>query len=206
MFTGIVAGVGKVISLHPERLLVDAGQILKGVEKGASIAVNGVCLTVTNFSATSFEVGISEETLRCSNTGLLKPGDAVNLERALGFGGELGGHLVQGHVDGRGKIIHLTPESGSTIFRFEAPPEIMRYQVQKGFIAVEGISLTVAALGPGYFEVAVIDYTKKTTNLNSHKIGDTVNLEIDIMAKYAEKFIQNRNQSLSMDILRANGF
>jgi riboflavin synthase len=206
MFTGIVTEVGHVISLLPNQLTVGAGPILKGIVLGASVAVNGVCLTATSLSSDSFTVGLSPETLKRTNLSLLKTGDPVNLERPLGLGGELGGHLVQGHIDGTGKIVRISPDTGGTVFRFEAPDEIMRYVVEKGFIAIEGISLTVTAVGTGYFEVSVIDYSKSNTNLSLHKIGDTVNLEIDIMAKYVERFLQSRKSSISAEFLRENGF
>jgi riboflavin synthase len=206
LFTGIVSEVGQVISLESERLEVRAGPILKGLELGGSVAVNGTCLTMVAFTASSFTVGLSSETLQRTNLGMLKPGVPVNLERPLGLGGELGGHLVQGHIDGTGRILSLTPASGSTVYRFGAPPEILRYLVEKGFIAVEGISLTVSSRGLDYFEVSVIDYTRAHTNLDSHRIGDPVNLEVDIMAKYAEQFIKAQRSNLTMEFLRENGF
>jgi riboflavin synthase len=206
VFTGIVAEVGKVISLQPESLLVNADQILKGLELGASIAINGTCLTIIAFTANSFTVGLSDETLTRTNLGNLKSGDPVNLERPLGLGGELGGHLVQGHVDGTGQLTRMSPAGGSTIMRFSAPPEIMRYIVEKGFIAVDGISLTVTGRNNGYFEVSVINYTKNHTALNNRRIGDSVNLEVDIIAKYAEKFIQARRPGITEEFLREQGF
>jgi riboflavin synthase len=206
VFTGIISEVGKVISLQPDKLSINAGAILKGIELGASVAVNGTCLTAIAFTTGSFTVGLSAETIKRTNLGMLKTGDRVNLERPLGLGGELGGHLVQGHVDGTGRIISLTPASGSTVFRFETPPEILRYIVEKGFIAVEGISLTVATRGISYFETSIIDYTKVHTNLDTHKIGNWVNLEVDIMAKYVEQFIKLQHSNLTVDFLRDNGF
>jgi riboflavin synthase len=206
MFTGIISEVGKVISLQPNKLVVGGSGILNKVELGCSIAVNGTCLTVTGFDSRSFTVGLAAETLKRTNLGLLKTGDPVNLERALGLGGELGGHLVQGHIDGTGKIISIEPSSGSTIFRFEAPEEMMKYLVEKGFIAIEGISLTIAARGSSYFEVSIIDFTKNTTNLKYHNIGDSVNLEIDIIAKYVERFLKDQKTNLTRAFLTENGF
>jgi riboflavin synthase len=206
VFTGIIAEVGEVISLRPESLVVSANEILKGVELGASIAVNGTCLTVTGMTSNAFTVGLSAETIIRTNLGMLKRGDAVNLERPLGLGGELGGHLVQGHIDGTGQIVRMTPATGATIFRFAAPPEIMRYIVEKGFIAVDGISLTVTGKGNAYFEVSVIEYTKKHTILSSRKIGDLVNLEVDIIAKYAEQFMQPWRSGISEEYLKEQGF
>jgi riboflavin synthase len=206
MFTGIVTEVGRILSLQPDKLVVGCSRILDKVELGCSIAVNGTCLTVTAFDNKSFTVGLAAETLNRTNLGSLKNGDPVNLERALGLGGELGGHLVQGHIDGTGKIVAITPAGGSTIFRFQAPDEIMRYLVEKGFIAIEGISLTIAARETGWFEAAVIEYTKENTNLKYHKIGDPVNLEIDIMAKYVERFMQNQRGNITQEFLTENGF
>ena len=206
MFTGIIAEVGKVISLQPDKLTVTAGQILKGLALGNSIAVNGTCLTVTSFNTSSFTVGLSTETLNRTNLGQLRNADPVNLERPLGLGGELGGHLVQGHVDGTGTVIGMIPSGGSTVFRFKSPPEILRYVVEKGFIAIDGISLTIAERGTDYFQVSVIDYTKAVTNLNKRRIGDQVNLEVDIMAKYAEQFMQSQHTRLTEDYLRTQGF
>lgn len=206
MFTGIITEVGRILSVQPDKLAVACSRILEKVELGCSIAVNGTCLTVTAFDNKSFTVGLAAETLNRTNLGSLKNGDPVNLERALGLGGELGGHLVQGHIDGTGKIVAITPAGGSSIFRFQAPDEIMRYLVEKGFIAIEGISLTIAARETGWFETAVIDYTQANTNLKYHKIGDLVNLEIDIMAKYVERFIMNRRGNITQAFLAENGF
>jgi riboflavin synthase len=206
MFTGIVAEVGRVVSLTPDKLTVGASQVLKGVELGGSVATNGACLTVTAFTAGSFTVDLAPETVRRTNLGALKSGDPVNLERPLGLGGELGGHLVQGHVDDTGKIIGIAPEGGATLFRFAASPEIMRYIVEKGFIAVEGISLTISDVGTGDFQVSVVDYTKNHTNLIYHKIGDLVNLEVDIMAKYVQQYMLAQRPRITMDYLRENGF
>jgi riboflavin synthase len=206
LFTGIVAEVGKVISLQPDKLTIGAKQVLKGLELGGSVAVNGACLTATRFTADYFTVDLSPETIKRTNLGMLRNGDMVNLERPLGLGGELGGHLVQGHVDGTGKIIGIAPEGGSTLFRFEAPGDIMHFLVEKGFIAVEGISLTITYRSTSDFQVSVIDYTRTHTNFINHKIGDLVNLEVDIMAKYAEQFIKAQRSNLSLEFLREHGF
>ncbi len=206
MFTGIVAEVGQVISVQPDKLAVSARQLLKNLELGGSVAVNGACLTVTSFNATSFAVDLSPETVQRTNLGRLRNSDPVNLERPLGLGGELGGHLVQGHIDGTGQIVGITPSGGSTVFRFAAPAEIMRYLVEKGFVAVEGISLTITDRGTADFQVSVIEYTRTHTNLSSHRIGDPVNLEVDIMAKYAERFIQAQRSAITPEFLREHGF
>ena len=206
MFTGIVSEVGKVISVQSGKLMVAAAQVVKGLELGGSVAVNGACLTVTAFDAASFSVGLSPETLQRTTLGRLKTGDPLNLERPMGLGGELGGHLVQGHIDGTGMITAVTPQSGATLFRLSAPAEIMRYLVEKAYIAVEGISLTITALGADYFQVSVVDFTRTHTNLQYHKVGDSVNLEVDIMAKYAERFMQAQKSGVSVEFLRAQGF
>jgi riboflavin synthase len=205
MFTGIVGEVGQVGSLQSGRLTIRAAA-LKGLEMGASVAVNGACLTVAAFDSSSFTVELAPETLRRTNLGELQAGDRVNLERALGLGGELGGHLVQGHIDATGTLAGTAPEGSATLFRFEAPPEVMEFLVEKGFIAVEGVSLTIAERGTGYFQVSVVDYTKNHTNLAYHQIGDRVNLEIDIMAKYVKRFLEAQRPGISADYLKENGF
>jgi riboflavin synthase len=206
MFTGIISEIGRVISRQPDQLSVSAGPVLKNSAIGGSIAVNGVCLTFTALEANSFTVGLAPETLRRTNLELLKADDPVNLERPLGLGGELGGHLVQGHIDGTGRITSITPEGGAAIFRFEAPPEIMHYLVGKAFIAVEGISLTVMARGNDFFQVSVIEHTRKNTNFKFHRVGDPVNLEVDILAKYVEQYLQLQRPVLTEQFLRENGF
>jgi riboflavin synthase len=206
MFTGIVAEIGRVVSILPDQLSVNAGPVLKGIELGGSMAVNGACLTVTSFTADSFTVDLSPETVSRTSLGSLKPNDPVNLERPMLLGGELGGHLVQGHVDGTGRITAITPSGVSTIFRFEAPSEVMRYLVEKGFVAIDGISLTITTRAESYFEISVVEYSKTHTNLGTRKTGDQVNLEIDIMAKYAERFMQAQRSNLTIEFLQENGF
>jgi riboflavin synthase len=206
MFTGIVAEVGRVASLQPDKLTINASGMLKGIQLGGSVAVNGACLTVTSFTSSSFTVDLSPETIKRTSLGSLKTNDPVNLERPMLLGGELGGHLVQGHVDGTARITAITPDGVSTIFRIEAPDEIMRYLVEKGFIAVDGISLTITAREAAYFQVSVVEFSKAHTNLGSRKTGDLVNLEIDIMAKYAEQFMKAQRSNLTLEFLKENGF
>jgi riboflavin synthase len=205
MFTGIVEEVGKVVSTQAGRLVIAARETLKNVKPGGSVAVNGVCLTVTDFTATSFAFDVMPETLKRTNLGRLKSGDKVNLERPLGLGGEVGGHLVQGHIDDTGKVVSITPE-GESIARFEAPPGVMRYVVPKGFIAVDGISLTVTEIQSNSFQVSLVDFTLKHTNLDGRKAGDRVNLEVDIIAKYVEQFLHARTTGITPDFLREHGF
>ncbi len=183
MFTGIVEEIGRVTSAQSGNLVIAASDILQGMELGGSIAVNGVCLTITNFNNNSFSVDIMSETIERSNLGLLSAGDSVNLERPLTLGGRLGGHLVQGHVEATGRVASVRWNSGAMIVVFEAPPEVMRYVVEKGFIAVDGVSLTVIAKGTSSFQVSVVDYTCQHTILGDRQVGDAVNLEVDIMDK-----------------------
>jgi riboflavin synthase len=206
VFTGIISEVGRVIFVQSEKLSVAANQIVKGLELGGSVAVNGACLTTTAFDSSSFNVELSPETLKRTGLGRLKAGDPVNLERPIGLGGELGGHLVQGHVDSTGTITAIIPQNSATVFRFYAPGEVMRYLVEKAYIAVEGISLTITALGDDYFQVAVINYTRDNTNLKYHQVGDVVNLEVDIMAKYAERLIKTQKSNISAEFLHEHGF
>jgi riboflavin synthase len=206
MFTGIIQEVGRVISVQPGHLVLAANRVLERMELGSSIAVNGVCLTVTGFDARSFSVDIMSETQKRSNLGLLKSGDRVNMERPLPLGGPLGGHLVQGHVDTTGKLVAMHREGDAMLMRFEAPPEAMYYIVEKGFIAVDGISLTVVERDSSSFEVSIVDYTRQHTNLGERRVGDIVNLEVDIIAKYVAQFTQPRSQGITADFLKEHGF
>ncbi len=198
--------MGKIISLQTGKLTVGAVEVLKGLELGGSVGVNGACLTVIEFNPDSFSVDLSPETLKRTNLGILRAGDLVNLERPLGLGGELGGHLVQGHIDGTGRILGISLQGSSSIFQFEAPQDVMRYLVEKGFVAVEGISLTVTQIGSNSFEVSVLDYTRTHTNLSAHRIGDPVNLEVDIMAKYVEQYLRAQRPGITPEFLRDHGF
>ena len=206
MFTGIIEEVGKVASVKSGSLVIAASSVLRGMELGGSIAVNGACLTVTGFDARSFSVDITPETIKRTNLGLLYAGDGVNLERALAVGGSLGGHLVQGHVDATGRVTSIMREGGAMIVRFEAPPAVMRYVVEKGFIAIDGVSLTVVSSDTESFKMSVIDYTRKNTTLGSRRVGDLVNLEVDIIAKYVEKLNQARSTGITIDFLQEHGF
>ena len=206
MFTGIVEEVGRVTSVPPSNLVIAAGQVLQGIEGGQSIAVNGVCLTVTDFSVNSFSVDIMPETLSRTNFGLLSAGDGVNLERPLALGGQLGGHLVQGHVDATGRVASIIWDDQTMLVRFESPPEVMRYVVEKGFIAVDGVSLTVVTKDISSFQVSIVDYTQKHTTLGSRRVGDLVNLEVDIIAKYVEQLSLARSPGITVDFLQEHGF
>ena len=206
MFTGIIEEVGKVSSIQAGSLVIVASKVLLGMKPGGSIAVNGACLTVTAFNTDSFSVDVMPETLKRTNLGLLKAGDGVNLERPLTLGGQLGGHLVQGHVDDTGRVSSITWEGEAMLIRFEAPPEVMRYTVPKGFVAVDGVSLTITDKDTSSFWVSIVDYTRKHTTLGSKKVGDMVNLEVDIIAKYLEQFSQPRSTGITIDFLAEHGF
>jgi riboflavin synthase len=205
MFTGIIEEVGRVKSAAGSELAIAASKVMAGIEAGASTAVNGVCLTVAQFEQDSFSVKVMPETLRRTNLGRLKAGDGVNLERALPLGGRLGGHLVQGHVDATGRITYIRGEGEALLIRFDAPPEIMEYLVEKGFIAVDGISLTIVSKDSSSFQVSVVDYTRQNTNLGSRRVGDLVNLEVDIIAKYVKQFSQG-DKGITLEFLEEQGF
>jgi riboflavin synthase len=211
VFTGIVEEVGKVLSSQPGRLTISADKIIGKLELGASVSVNGVCLTVTAFGKGSFSVDVMPETLSRSNLGLLSTGDEVNLEKSMSLGGSLGGHLVQGHVDDTGRLASIRREAEAVLMKFEAPPGVMRYIVEKGFIAVDGISLTVNERDSSSFQVSVVNFTRQNTILQKRKVGDRVNLEIDIIAKYVEQFVhppaaEQHPGRLTVEFLKENGF
>ncbi len=187
-------------------MLLPLGLLFKGLSWGGSIAVNGACLTITNFNTDSLSVDIMPETLKRTNIGLLCAGDEVNLERPLALGGRLGGHLVQGHVDSTGRVASVIQDSGAMLIRFEASPQVMRYIVEKGFIAVDGVSLTVVAKDTSSFQVSIVDYTRRYTTLGSRQVGDLVNLEVDIIAKYVEQLSQGGNRGITVDFLQEHGF
>jgi riboflavin synthase len=193
MFTGIIEELGKVRSIEQRgenaRIVIDASVVLEGTNHGDSIAVNGVCLTALDLQNDSFAADVSKETLARSTLGSLKQGAPVNLERSVTPATRLGGHIVQGHVDARGKLLGVEDHGESWTVRFGFPPEIARYLVFKGSVAVEGISLTIAALGHDYFEVAIIPKTWEVTNLSTLAVGDGVNLEVDVIGKYVERLL-----------------
>lgn len=206
MFTGIVEEVGKVLASGSGRLSVSAGKLVKGLALGDSVSVNGVCLTVTDLAADSFSVDVMGETLSRSNLGKLRRGDKVNLERAMALGGSMGGHLVQGHIDDTGKVSSIKQSGGALIVRIDAPPGVMRYVVEKGFIAVDGTSLTVTDLDDRSFQVSIVGFTRTNTIIADFKVGDTVNLEVDIIAKYVERFTQSGSGGVTAEFLREHGY
>ncbi|UCE65471.1 MAG: riboflavin synthase [Candidatus Zixiibacteriota bacterium] len=210
MFTGIIQDIGKVesavkrggnlvLSIHSDKLSPE-------LQVGSSVAINGACQTVTEVHKNSFVVESISETLEKTNLGDLKTGSKVNLELPLTPQSLLDGHLVQGHVDCIGKISKITPLSGSTVFAIEYPVEFEKYLIIKGSVAVDGISLTVTNTASGTFEIAIIPHTLKNTILADKKVGDVVNLEFDMMARYIEKQISSGKKELTIDFLKEHGF
>jgi len=191
MFTGIVAELGEVTGVehHGDAAGLTIRGSTEGVALGESIAVNGVCLTVTGILGGTFTADVMGETLNRSGLGALTPGDPVNLERSVRLADRMGGHLVQGHVDATATIISRTPAAHWDQVRISLPGNIARYVVEKGSIAVDGVSLTVSALSDGWFEVGLIPETLKRTTLGTRKPGDVVNLEVDVIAKYVERLL-----------------
>lgn len=206
MFTGLVEEVGTVKAAQPGKLAISAKKVIESTKKGDSIAVNGACLTVTELGDGYFSVDIMPETLQRTNLGMLRPGDGVNLECALTVGGRMGGHFVQGHVDGTGKVLSATREGEAVLLRFDATQEMMRYIVRKGFIAVDGVSLTVVEHDNTSFQVSLVAYTLENTNLGGKRVGDFVNIEVDIIAKYVERLKVEKGSAITEEFLAEHGF
>lgn len=211
MFTGLVEEIGEVAAVDGKddgyRIDIAARTVLGGVAVGDSIAVNGVCLTVTAFDERRFAVGLAPETLSRTNLGALKVGDPVNLERALLPTTRLGGHYVQGHVDATGTIRSFRPDRDALWLTVETPRALMRYIVPKGFIAIDGASLTVVHVGPDWFDVTLIAYSQEKLILPRKKPGDRVNLEVDILAKYAERLLKPEAEAgVTKELLSQHGF
>ena len=207
MFTGIIQHVGRVKSLRrlgdAARLEALAPGLSAELRPGDSVAVNGACLTVTGRDGKGFQADLSRETLERSNLGNLASGDTINLELPLLPTARLGGHFVQGHVDAVARVVRIERQQAFALFRFSLPAGMRAYVVEKGSIAVDGISLTVSSLGKSFFEVAIIPHTLEHTNLSQRKPGDRVNLECDILAKYVEAALSHRRQNGSRDGLTA---
>jgi len=189
VFTGLVREVGAVVAFDGGRLTVEAPETAHGANLGDSVAIDGVCLTVVACDDSSLSFDAVPETLARTSLGALAQGSQVNLEPALRAGDALGGHYVQGHVDGVGSVRSVEPEGDGTRMAFDAPPDILRYVVEKGSIALQGTSLTVAAVDERGFEVALIPHTLAATTLGALQPGDRVNLEADVLAKYVEKLL-----------------
>lgn len=215
MFTGIVEEVGTLRAVRPGKIQICAETVLEGTRLGDSIAVNGVCLTVTELAPDSFWADVMPETLRRSNLGELRPGDPVDLERAMAANGRFGGHIVSGHIDGTGTVAEQRREGNAVWVRIRAPQEILALIVEKGSIAIDGTSLTVAAAGREDFQVSLIPTTADHTILMKKRTGDTVNLENDIVGKYVQKLLgpapepqteKSEPGGITMDFLQKNGF
>ena len=215
MFTGIVEDIGVVNRIQRGAksvvLSISSEKIMTGTKVGDSIAVNGVCLTATSVSKDGFTADVMPETMNRSSLGELKTGSRVNLERAMPADGRFGGHIVSGHIDGTGVITKITPEDNAVWYSIRADKQILRYIVEKGSIAIDGISLTVAYVDDSSFKVSIIPHTLKETILGFKKAGDIVNLENDIIGKYVEKLIKGdrpsgKSEGVSMNTLMENGF
>lgn len=193
MFTGIVEELGRVVAVErgeaSATLRVRGPRVTSDAGLGDSIAVNGVCLTVTDLGAGEFAADVMQETLQRSSLGSLEPGSTVNLERPMTLAGRLGGHLVQGHVDATTRVLDRTPGENWEVVRLALPTEVARYVVEKGSITVDGVSLTVSGLGADWFAVSLIPTTLELTTLGSKRLGDLVNLEVDVIAKYVERML-----------------
>jgi riboflavin synthase len=206
MFTGIVEEIGIVKETGRDRLTFEAYKALEGTKAGDSIAVNGVCLTVVSLEDYGFSVNVMPETLRCTNLGGLHYDDQVNLERALAFDGRVGGHFVLGHVDDTGEVMDVTSEEAARIMRISMPAKLTPYIVDKGFIAVDGVSLTIVDLDDFSLVVSLVAYTMEHTTLGEKRPGDIVNLEADVIAKYVENLKERKRQQLNFEFLREYGF
>lgn len=208
MFTGLIEEIGVVSRFSGADLAVLAKPTLDGLGKGDSISVNGVCLTVVAINADDFVAQVSPETLSRTTLGRLRPGDAVNLERAMAAGERFGGHFVLGHVDGVGRVASIQDQGEFALWRFYAPPEAARYLVPKGSVAVDGISLTIIEPAGDTFGVAVIPATLEHTTLGTKRPGEAVNLEADIIAKHVYHYLKGtaENGTVSLDLLARQGF
>lgn len=215
MFTGLIEEIGSVESVAKSaksaRITIRAKKVLEGMKLGDSICTNGVCLTVTAFDSARFIIDVMAETMRRSNLKNFSAGEKVNLERALSIGDRLGGHIVSGHIDGIGTIVNFEQEDNAVWITIAAPPQILKYIIEKGSIAIDGVSLTVAYIDSSIFKVSIIPHTKDETTLLQKKVGYEVNLECDMIGKYIEKLmIIGKQEPVKKDIdlkfLSENGF
>lgn len=195
MFTGIVEEIGQAIETLSSRLSVTGNVVIEGLKLGDSIAINGICLTVVELAGKNFSLDVVPETLQKTNLGHLQPHDSVNLERAVAYGDRMGGHMVQGHGEGTGEVLATEPDGNAIRMEISAPNPLMPYLVEKGFVAVDGASLTVVSVKKTSFSISLIPYTLANTTLGSRKPGDVVNLETDIVAKYVERLSQGQRGS-----------
>lgn len=206
MFTGIIQERGKIQKTIPGRLWIEAGGVVDGLRVGDSVAINGACLTVTSLTGSSFTVDVAPETVRRTTLGGLTMGDEVNVESALALGGRLGGHLVLGHVDDTGRVLSVAPEQDAYIIRIGVSARLMRYLAVKGFVAVDGVSLTIADLDDFSFSASLVPYTFNHTTLRARRPGDLVNLEVDVLARYLERLKEREGRELTLEYLAENGF
>lgn len=214
MFTGIVEEVGQVKAIGNGTLQIQAAKVLEDVKLGDSIAVNGICLTVTGFNSHSFQADVMPETIKRTSLGELKLGSPVNLERALTLSSRLGGHIVSGHIDGTGRIVSLKEDKNAILMKIQTDGAILRYIVEKGSVALDGISLTVAQVDSRDFTVSLIPHTRQVTNLSAKREGSLINIENDVVGKYVAKLLQPADESvdaaaqssITMDFLKENGF
>lgn len=215
MFTGIIEEVGKIAQINKQGefavVTINASKVLGDVHLGDSIAVNGVCLTVTSFTQNQFTADVMSETLKRTSLGELKPNSPVNLERAMAANGRFGGHIVSGHIDGTGEVVEIIPAHNSTWYRIQTSPKLMRYIIEQGSITIDGISLTVVDTDENSFRVSIIPHTIAQTNLGSKKVGSIVNLENDIVGKYIEQFLMKKEpetpqSKITADFLKNAGF
>lgn len=211
MFTGIIEEIGKIKKVKQgsksATLTIEANKVLTDTNLGDSISTNGVCLTVTHLSTHTFDVDVMNETLKRSNLSELNIGSEVNLERALTLSTRLGGHMVSGHIDGVGKILEIKKEDIAYLIKIETTKDLTKYMIEKGSIAIDGISLTIVSVRESDFQVSIIPYTKDETMLLKKKVGDTVNLECDLIGKYVEKlFGSTHRKGVTEEKLKAYGF
>ena len=212
MFTGIVEEVGKVLRIGEGQLALGAAKVLEDVQTGDSIAVNGVCLTVTDFDQRHFVADVMPETIRRTSFQELSQGSPVNLERALSLSSRLGGHIVSGHIDGVGRILSFRQEGNAILMKVSAESALLKYIVEKGSVALDGISLTVASVTAGDFTVSLIPHTRESTNLGSKHMGSPINIETDILGKYVEKLMRHEEEissgtrGITEEFLASNGF
>ena len=195
MFTGLVEEIGRVESVGEGRMRCRGEVVLDGIQMGDSIAVNGVCLTVTAFDDKTFTVDIVPETFRRTTLTELRVGSTVNLERALTLARRMGGHIVSGHIDGVGRILDVREEKNARVLRIAAPKELLRYVIEKGSVAIDGVSLTVASVSEAWFSVSLIPHTRQRTTMHEKRPGDRLNIENDVVGKYVEKFLLTPKQS-----------
>lgn len=208
MFTGIIEETGRIRLITQNEITIECKIVLDDIKLGDSVAVNGVCLTVKDFTSNTFSADISFETLKVTSLRNLRCGQVVNLERAMKFDGRIGGHIVQGHIDGVGKVVSLNNCNQFYELKIELDSSLSKYTVKKGSIAIEGISLTIAEISGNIVTLAIIPHTFRHTNLQILKPKDIVNVEVDITAKYIEKFLlsSNNESRINLEFLQANGF